>query len=165
MVNCLAGDLKEDLEAPPARKGFINILSAVDTTVMLKSTALWSLTKFTVRVSQDRLKRFISDRRAQSADGSHVTVCEFIKVRINKRVEIAQIIGFKSLTGTKQELPFLTCPIEPPKGCKKRGIGLLLNIFAIDRENRLVFDESHAAPVDIKNFVAHYEHPMSSVLH
>lgn len=152
-----AGDLVEDVDAPPARQGFINIKSAAGPVVTLKSTALWSLTKKDLHVCQDRRRRFFSERQAQASDKTHITVCEFVKIKVDGRTEIAQVVGFVALTGTKRELSIMSCPIEPPKDFKARGTGLILNIYAVGEDGKLVFHSAHPRPVNIKNFVEHYD--------
>lgn len=145
-------------QAPNAPKGFLNIEWANGYKMIRKSTLLWSVTKPKKHLCQDRLQRFIepTTNKAKRLEQAEIELGTFVKLRVKENVIIAQVVGFSDLT-TKNELPFTSCPIKAPKGSSKRGIGLLVNSFTIDRERKLVFGSSHNEPINIKHYISHLE--------
>lgn len=146
---------KDDFNAPDAPRGFINVASTSGPKVMRKSTALWSLTKPTQHLSQDRQRRFIEARKKKKIKTNEIGVGQFIRVKHGIRRLVAQVLGFVALTGKKETLTITSCPVLPPKDSGKREIGLVLNFFSVNTEKQLTFQQSCKQPIDISNYIAH----------
>lgn len=71
-----------------------------------------------------------------------ISVGNYIKIKIDKKIMIAQVLGFKFLSGKHEECPMNSCPIIAPKEFSKRGIGLLVNVFAINKLGKMEFLEA-----------------------
>lgn len=97
----LGTPLVEEIEPSNPPKGFFKIISAGESKLLRKSTALWTMCKTFSKVSTDRLRRFIEEKKSTRPNANHITLGNYIKIKINGTTEIAQVLGFKYLTVEK----------------------------------------------------------------
>lgn len=145
----------EDFSPPDPPKGFFKVIRGHVSTLIRKSTVLWAMFTSTSRVSTDRLKRFIEEKKAYSRKDDRISVGNYIKIKMDKKIMIGQVLGFKFLSGRREECPMTSCPIVAPKESSKRGIGLMLNLYEINKSGKMKLREALKSSVDIKQFVCH----------
>lgn len=156
LSNILTSELIEDTsEGPPVPTSFVKIKGRVKH--VRKSFVLWTLSRRHERVSQDRLRRFISQKKKLIKKNDFIFLSGFAKIFIPSRKceEYVQVLGFRKVSGTKVDI---TKPYMP---LITKGVGAIVDLYLLETESdgvvRLKYSESLKEPVIFKNFVRHVE--------
>lgn len=131
IADMLKFDFHEDDSLPEAPRGFIKVKDH-RLQFVRKSTALFSLYSNRDRVSTDRLRRFINQKKKLLKRDDCVFGGSFIKIIIERCEEYAQVLSFKKLTGTKDHLFTNHVLIADETGKRISNIGVLVNLYKTD---------------------------------
>lgn len=139
----------QDVEAPA---GFLAFRRVDSNYFIRKTSILYMLDKKTSRVSCDRLRRFIDEKKSDTTN--RITCGEFVVMKNKDNLEcLYQVMGFKFLSGSAN-FPGSSCPLTVIQD-KERGVAVLCNHFKV--ANKIVTCKSKPLVyINIKKYVRHF---------
>lgn len=149
-------DFQEDFSLPRPPKGFVKVKSSPPKFIR-KSSIVWSLYYARERVSTDRLRRFITDRKKTFQLSNNVFVGNFIQAMVNEVEETIQVLGFRKLIGNKENCFANYWHLNDEKGHRVDNVAMIANLYRKNSSGKLEFTRALVDPVNLKSFVRHIE--------
>lgn len=161
----------------PVSTNFVGIKQRDGKIIYVKKSALcWLFSKSQDRVSTHWLRKFVAlNEGIISKTGSHgksnenipqelIYIGDWIIFQYENEKLVCQVIGFSYLIGTKRERQYTlrSAPVKPPtSNFRKKGIGILGNIFRLDflGGNLDLFTFQNHSLIDIENYISHITKP------
>ncbi|XP_062555195.1 uncharacterized protein LOC134220217 [Armigeres subalbatus] len=131
-------------------------------------TFLWMLQGEPERCSADRTKRFhekatntILPVYNENEVRSVIRRGEWVALQDEENLKIAQVHGFKYLSGRRCGFTLDECPVHPPSSSSSKGVGVTGNFYSVDEYLMLRLDESLiGGNINIENYVSHVKNPI-----
>lgn len=148
LSNIMKTEFCEDTSPPAPPPGFVKVKN-FSMPFIRKATVINSIYFKRQRVSCDRLMRFFSQRQGSVAKDDHVFSGYFTKFSINGSEEFAQVLGFRRLTGRKDNV------LADHVSLDDKDIGAILCLYKADDNKKLHFYKTLIQPVALSSFVRH----------
>jgi hypothetical protein len=136
-----------------------------------KTTLCWFFRDPTIKISSDRLRRFISENvhtkiqhvRTRPED---FFICDDICVGewcYFANSLVGHVISFQYIKGTKREKEYSLdfAPIEPPTRTELKGINVMCNWYSVDitKLNTVIYGSLEISYINIDKYVCHINAP------
>lgn len=157
LSNVLKCDFEEDISLPLPPPGFIKVKKH-KISLVRKSTVVSSLYYNRERVSTDRLRRFMAERKKCLLRNENIFAGHFVKILIDEREEYAQVMGFRNLSGQKDNIASNYMPLFDEKKNRVKNVGAMVSLFHVDvSNNKLRFVKTIVQPISLVHFIRHLE--------
>jgi hypothetical protein len=158
MARILKTGFEEDITPPAPPAGFVKVLDH-RVSVVRKSVVINALYFNREKVSVDRMRRFITNKKNSFKKADHVFIGGFVKMTVDQAEEYCQVISFRMLTGKRQNLVSLQWPLKDEHGKATSNVGVLVNLFKYDSlTGKISYLKALIHPINLREFIRHVEY-------